>query len=254
MMERYQKETSQIHAPAYLIERTKLAMQEEETRIQREDAAQNNIVQKKRERTQKKVSAYARKWIFPIAAAVVFFVFVNVSAIVLRSRMGLSDSAQTDSAMAGETMAEGETGDTCTTSEQTEMAEDADGSAVTDTDMPHEEADLDDMDENMKNMTNAEAGSAGADEYATDKEMGFADVFLSVEEVEEIPDFYGNADTECVILRGLRFYVSKEQDEMWYAYVHINKKKYVITGETSQYTEKKAFVEDAYELLMNVEE
>lgn len=265
MMERYQKETSQIHAPAYLIQKTKRAVQEEEKRIEEQKIQSRNA-----DTDTHRYGSKERKWALPVTGAAALFILVNVLAVMSRSQIGMSGGSQADSGAVEE--AEG----VCMTSEPTEATEDTGGPAVTDSEMPDEEAGLADIDEEMANAGesfagidgNATDGSMAGQERelsemdiekemadsAADMEAAKEEISLSVTEVGEVPDFYGNSDTRCVILRGLRFYVSGEQDGIWSAYVHIDRKKYVITGESNQYTGEKEFVEEAYELLMNTKE
>ncbi len=287
MMERYQIETSQIHAPASLVERTKRAVQEEEKRIQRENEADGNVMRE----TKEQIRCRTNKWVLPVAAAAVFLVLVNVLAIMPGRRTDMSGSGQADSAMAGEATIEEEAEDAHMTAGETGIMEDltAEDSGMPnaeltgiDGNMPDGEGSLvreeedkvkgtgDFSDEDTTGSTEDFSADRVTDAGSTeqtaeseqensleeksrseDVEATKGETILSVTEVEEIPDFYGSADTQCVILQGLRFYVSREQDGIWVAYVYMDRKKYVITGESGQYTEERAFVEDAYELLLN---
>ena len=86
-MDQYNKETSQIHAPADLIRRTKEAMREEEQRLARERAPQSIADRTKR--------SYGRvyKWALPTAAAAVLcIVILSIGVTGTGGRMNKSAS------------------------------------------------------------------------------------------------------------------------------------------------------------------
>ena len=91
MMNQYKQETSQIHAPAELIRKTKEAMREEEQRLNREGKQKNVIVQPKH--------SYGKvyKWALPVAAAAAFCVML-FSVSIMRFGSG-SGSSKSNSSM-----------------------------------------------------------------------------------------------------------------------------------------------------------
>lgn len=95
-MDQYNKETSQIHAPADLIRRTKEAMREEEQRLARERAPQSIADRTKR--------SYGRvyKWALPTAAAAVLcIVILSIGVTGTGGRMNKSASDMAESTANG---------------------------------------------------------------------------------------------------------------------------------------------------------
>lgn len=80
MMDQYKNETAQVHAPKALIEKTKAAVREEETRIRREQARQipaPQVTYADYTSYQKKYSW--RKWSYPLTAAAGVVILLSVS-------------------------------------------------------------------------------------------------------------------------------------------------------------------------------
>lgn len=112
MMNQYKQETSQIHAPADLIRRTKQAMQEEELRLQREKAQTsftawnsdklapesegiNVDLPKNRVQTDRQSAIGSGKiyrWALPVAAAAMVLLLINVTSGMVGKRFNKSSS------------------------------------------------------------------------------------------------------------------------------------------------------------------
>lgn len=112
MMNQYKQETSQIHAPADLIRRTKQAMQEEELRLQREKAQTvftawspdklmpesegiNTDLSKSRVQTDRQSvisSGKIYRWALPVAAAAMVLLLINVTSGMVGKRFNKSAS------------------------------------------------------------------------------------------------------------------------------------------------------------------
>lgn len=255
MVNQYKKETSQIHAPADLIRRTKEAVREEEQRIAREQMKQVTAAQPKH--------SYAKvyKWALPVAAAVCLFL---LNAGVVRLGRGMSGSgmsqSQSDASMSGAS----ESNNMKPQTEDLEMHEKLEDAAI-DESIDQGGA----FDTTAETTTTAEepvsAGGSSYDmteEVATEEEyesegyeggqrVDMAASALRIEEFEEVPSIYGDSEMEPVIAHDLKFYVWQDQDKHWIAYVCLNDKVYIISGElTEEIISREEFVERAYELLM----
>lgn len=97
-MERYQKETAQIHAPAALIEKTKAAMREEEERIRKEQAEQTFVSDGQAAGAghaiyqSRSFDRSVRRWAYPLTAAAAVLILLSVSAAMRNVRSGDSMS------------------------------------------------------------------------------------------------------------------------------------------------------------------
>lgn len=78
MIEQYDKEMSQVHAPAELIQRTKAAMHQEEERIQ--------TIDQEKDRTTKKKSRKRQVWTLVVVAAAAILVLAVLPVVLLGSR------------------------------------------------------------------------------------------------------------------------------------------------------------------------
>lgn len=270
MMDQYKNETSQIHAPADLIRRTKEAVREEEQRILRETQQLKPMVQPKR--------PYAKvyRWALPVvAAAAVCLVVFNLSVMRFgRSMDGSATSAPTETASGA-----AETNDMEIQLGALDMAEDAaaadepidkgEGSimdmtqgAVAETTEAAEaeeyEGDNSDADRYAEATTSAEDNGYGDSAYEeTEKkqESSYIDSIygsrLWIEKVDEAPSFYEGRGTEHLTVHGVNIYVAQDTDGTWIAYARKSGQRYLISGElTENDIDREAFAEEAYELLM----
>lgn len=272
-MDQYNKETSQIHAPADLIRRTKEAVHEEELRLERERLQKSAVMQPK--------SSYGKvyRWLLPVAAAVFCVIMLNISGMIVgrNTRGGLTGSSMdmvSESAASGAPAsdngmgvqsgaadwsedavvaadepinndpgmapaAEEESGETVTT-------EGYDGGRTADAAISEErEAFTDSVPENdiYEQSGSKNAGSSYIKSiYGSD---------LWIEEVEERPAFCDNPDTERVTIQNLKLYVGNDYDGAWIAYTEVDSVKYIINSElTGEEINREDFAWAAYELLM----
>ena len=260
MIDQYKNETSQIHAPADLILKTKQAVREEEKRIEWEKAQQEQSVHRQTIATQAK-SGYGKtyKWALPVAAAVLFVILMNVSTMMIGNRFTKSQSNNASDMAAGEADAGGAeyefSEDDAAAEEYTDMDAGMD-KAFADRELftesaaaADEEGAAYDMYEDSVAEASEEAKYDDAENTVNESAMtGDAGENLSITEVEETPTFYDDPNTECITAHGLRFYVAREWENNWKAYVSIEEVGYVITGDVG-ITDRESFVEKAYELL-----
>lgn len=272
MLERYNKETSQIHAPADLIQRTKEAMRAEEARLQQavpvntaDGAARGGYMGK------------ARRWAFPLTAVAAVAILVSVSTVM--------QNVKNDSSMAGD-MASPESG----SESDMLLSEGESGMALPESDMPMQFASEDSVaeaavesneaaaqdampeEEKKSGMEKYEAAAeesmeeaaefAETENFAEDKSAAASDHVeaesaeaskstgvdeIAVTEVDEAPAFCDSADTEQVTFHNVLFYVSQEDSGEIRAYAEANDKKYLITGESM---EQEELLEKAYAFLV----
>ena len=270
-MDQYIKETSQIHAPADLIRRTKEAVREEEQRVQKETAVQ----------TEQNVMAYAPKnvsagtdnihgkvykWALPVAAAAVCVLLLNIFAMRLG---GNGTKSQSDTAM--DTTAGGQTDN----SMEMYLAE---AGTANEAETKSSDAVVDRIAEAAEdngafigNEALADSDSSESDEFdaqeykekfevtedyldesiAEESGSGANDrMVLTVNEAEGIPDFVQDNNTQCITSHGLQFYVTREWENRRTAYVCVNEVGYVITGDVEGTMDEESFVEKAYEYLI----
>lgn len=256
MMDQYNKETSQIHAPADLIQRTKQAVREEERRIERvraqqavrtmENTGTHDVYADKPRR-----NSYGKvyKWVLPVAAAVLLVVLMNASTMMIGRKFSASQSDKSmemAAEMAGGAEESGEAA--C----DTEAAEAIEESVVNDMDGGIDKAFGDNglMEESIAEApaASAEYDSVQESEMKSDLSKDSAGE-LTIEEVEGKPEFVSEADTEQIITNEQRFYVTGNGSDMWKAYVYINKQGYVITGDSNEAADSEEFAKKAYELL-----
>lgn len=100
MIDQYKKETSQVHAPADLVQRTKLAMQQEEQRlsesgerIKRADIAAGAQRGTVADSTKRRAASARRiyKWGLPLTAAAAILILISVSTAIRGIRLGNFD-------------------------------------------------------------------------------------------------------------------------------------------------------------------
>lgn len=268
MMDQYKNETSQIHAPADLIRRTKEAVREEEQRILRETQPLKPVVQPKR--------SYAKvyRWALPVvAAAAVCLVVFNLS--VMRFGRSMNESATStpmdtasgaaesndmdfqlgamdaseDAAAADEPINKGEGGILDMTQGAAAEAAEAEEEYV---------GDNSDTDGYANAVTSAEDNGyddSTFGETEKEQESSYIDSIygsrLWIEKVDEAPSFYEGRGTEHLTVHGVNIYVAQDTDGTWIAYARKSGQRYLISGElTENDIDREAFAEEAYELLM----
>lgn len=271
VMDQYHKETSQIHAPADLIRRTKEAVRAEEQRIAREKQQQNAVVQPKH--------SYGKvyKWALPVAAAAVCVILLNVSGLLFgRSKGGSWSGSSMDMAMetapSNDSSMGIQAGAADTAGEIAEAAQEPvnKGSSNVNTAVTMEDA-VAAADEEYENEDYDGGQSAGAavsseaenDMYDTAESVEAENSYIKsiygsdlwLEEVDKVPSFYTDTDTECIIIHGVELYVAQELDDTWIAYVEIDEQKYVVCGElTEEDISREEFADEAYKLLEDMVE
>lgn len=270
MMNQYNEETAQIHAPADLIRRTKEAVREEEQRIMREQLQQNTVLQAKRSY----VKMY--RWALPVAAAIFCVIILNVG--LLRPEKGMS-GATTDSSM--DTASGGvelndmelQFGTTAIYEEAAEAAEepmdksdaygmsggaatDAGASVTTDTSASVTSDTASDAgDDGYEDAAGKDTnGITMSEEAEEEQENGYIDSIynndLWIEKVNKAPSFYHDSDTQYIDIHGFRIYIALDTDDTWIGYTRKNGQRYLISGEyTEEDMSREEFAQKAYELL-----
>lgn len=84
MKEQYQKEISQIHVPAKLLEKTKLAMQEEEKRLAAETKQTDNSINGEKSLSKKGKLVPFRRMSVVAAAAILLLLVVPATSGILK--------------------------------------------------------------------------------------------------------------------------------------------------------------------------
>lgn len=274
-MDQYNKETSQIHAPADLIRRTKEAVHEEEQRLERERLQKSTAIQPK--------PSYGKvyRWVLPVAAAVFCVIMLNVSGMIVGrntrsgstgSSMNIVSESATSSAPAGDS-GMGIQFEAADWSEDAAVVSDepinksSDGSMASAAGEAAEEAVTT---EGYDGGQTADAGTSGERGAFTDsapedniyeqsgsKNAGSSYIKsiygsdLWIEEVEDSPAFCDNPDTGCVTIHDLKLYVGKDYDGAWIAYTEIDSVKYIINSElVEEEISREDYAWAAYELLM----
>lgn len=270
MMNQYKNETSQIHAPADLIRRTKEAVREEEQRILRETMQPEPVAKPKR--------SYAKvyRWALPVAAAAaVCLVMFNLSVMRFGGSM---DESATNTPMDTASGA-AEAGDMEFQFGAMDASEDAaaadepinkgegsimdmtQGTAAESADAAEEEeyvVDNSDADGYAETVTSAEDNGyddSVSGETEKKQESSYIDSIygsrLWIEKVDEAPSFYEGRGTEHITVHGVNIYVAQDTDGTWIAYARKSGQRYLISGElTENDIDREAFAEEAYELLM----
>ena len=252
MKDQYRIETSQIHAPADLIQKTKQAMQQEEQRLkaveERKVGSDGTAITESEAITKKaKKNSFTQqiyKWTLPLTAAAAILILISVSLVMKSVK---SDSSASDM------MAESEYAkDMGMQLSEADIAEDyAMAEAAEDAAYPEE------MENAESEAAEESETSAGYQDMEAKKDTAeTADVMnggeayeqeseLEITGVEEKPDFYDSPETESYLYRNLLFWLIQE-DEGWTAYVSVRGDKYLISGVIA---DREEFVERAYELL-----
>lgn len=287
--DQYKKETEQIHAPAELIARTKIAMREEEERIRQDRKCAKGFA--------------GRRWVYPLTAAAALLILVSVSLTMRGLKSGSADmagaayeeiAAETESAeMSGGADSEGgvpeagagaidfagassaagaadagsesveeaaledavpESADEMLTAEAT--ADFADSGVFSEEESRNESAQKAErkeaaVEDLQREKAYADKGSAEAEAIAETKGALPAETEeISVERVTEKPAFCGRADMETHVISEETFQVVRETD-MWMAYVETgNGNQYVIRGEAE---DVETFLEAGYRKLLEMQ-
>ena len=242
-MDQYNKETSQIHAPADLIRRTKEAVREEEQRVAREKPEQNISAQPKH--------SYGKvyRWALPVAAAVLCVILYNISVMMPgRNMSGSGSDSAMDMALSAEQSSDNGAGAQSGAADMSEGAATADTtaaeSAIEDSEYEiaaTDTAEEEDVCEDYDSGKSADAaGSAESDVFMSGsvennsrgeskpengKNSYIESIYgsnLWIEEVKGIPAFYNDPDTKRVTIQGVELHVGKDSDETWIVYTEIN--------------------------------
>lgn len=279
----YNKETSQVHAPADLIKRTRLAVAEEEKRLQAENKPDNSNVdgQWSEERAKGSRRNYNRgfRWAFSAAAAVILLFAVHRSALLWG--VGASMDSASDMAAAGSYEEEGSMSGSAEDgvgNADGEMADGADldltGGAEESKGVEMESAAAEEEDSAKLQQTMADADRdvfAGnyddipkdsSEDQIKESEKKYSgedsSSQVSITEVNRRPVFCNAPDTERVVSHGITFYITESgQKDIsadtveagkrgWKVYTEYNGGKYVITGQAEDQDE---FLEKVYEAL-----
>lgn len=251
MMDQYKKETSQVHAPAELIRKTKEAMREEEQRLIRERLQQEVIVKPRR--------SYGKvyQWALPVAAAAAVCVMLfSVSVMRLGSGTG---KMQSDTSM-DKALGVAEEGNSGMQFGAADMAEEMEVASEEPIDKGGSQYDMAaGVAATTENSVNQDATSDNGmytDAEVQSESNSYIDSIygnndLWIEEVKKIPLFYDAPNTECIAVKGIELYVGKDSDGAWIAYVQVDGNMYVIsTVLTDEVISREEFADKAYELLV----
>ncbi|MBP3476814.1 MAG: hypothetical protein J6K48_10980 [Lachnospiraceae bacterium] len=281
MMDQYKKETSQIHAPADLVQRTKLAMQQEEQRL-RESASkadrQDNAVVMQREtvaggaKRNFKSPHRIYKWTLPLSAAAAILILVSVSTVMRSSKADYSasdmaadsgyenemdmqfseaaiaeDAIEENEMLIDESPAKPDRKDAKEDYADYAMEESADTAAedMEPTEAAESRADVE-SEASMKDMEESTSTNGIADRADTAEEEAKAKAEIEITKVDEEPAFYDDPDTESYLYENLLFWADQDENGEWFAYVGVRGDKYVIV---STIKDQEEFLEKAYELV-----
>lgn len=263
MMDQYKQETSQIHAPADLIRRTKEAMHEEEQRLQQTADRPSGLH-----------LGRIYRWAMPVAAAATVLLLIN-AVVMVGNRFGKSaadmampaaidDAASYDTAaeaaeepadfeMTAAAPAEQETGEGAMPGQNADLYESKqaeanlyDGGADTAAGSYAYQDDAAEACEEDSIQEDAVGETASGGTEAAAGDMGLTD--MSITEVAEIPAFVDDEDTECIMVHGIRVYVRREPDGQWIAYARMEQVHYTVTG-GENITDAEDYAVKAYEQL-----
>lgn len=282
MTDQYKKETSQIHAPADLVQKTKLAMQQEEQRLresaskadrpdmtvgmQREDAAggaKRNF----------KSPHGIYKWTLPLSAAAAVLILVSVSTVMPSGKADYSasdmaadsgyenemdiqlseaaiveDAIEENEMLIDESPAKPDRNDAKEDYADYAMEESADAAAAEDMEPMDAAESIADMEseESMKDIEESTSTNGTADRADAGEEEAKAKAEIEITEVDEEPAFYDDPDTESYLYENLLFWADQDENGDWFAYVSVRGDKYVIVSTIKNQEE---FLEKAYELV-----
>lgn len=246
MKDQYRKETSQIHAPADLIQKTKQAMEQEEQRLkaveERKVGSYGTAITESEAITKKaKKNSFIQqiyKWTLPLTAAAAILILISVSLVMKSVK---SDSSASD--MMAESEYAKDMGMQLSEADIAEVAEDA----AYPEEMENAESEAAEESETSAGYQDMEAKKDTAEtaDVMNGGEAYEQESELEITGVEEEPDFYDSPETESYLYRNLLFWLIQD-NEGWTAYVSVQGDKYVISGAIA---DREKFVERAYELL-----
>lgn len=248
MKDQYRKETSQIHAPADLIQKTKQAMEQEEQRLkaveERKVGSDGTAITESEAITKKaKKNSFTQqiyKWTLPLTAAAAILILISVSLVMksVKSDSSASDMmAESEYAKdMGMQLSEADIAEVAEDAAYPEEMENAESEAAEESETSAVYQDM----EAKKDTAETADVMNGGEAYEQEQESE-----LEITGVEEEPDFYDSPETESYLYRNLLFWLIQD-NEGWTAYVSVQGDKYVISGAIA---DREKFVERAYELL-----
>lgn len=248
MKDQYRKETSQIHAPADLIQKTKQAMEQEEQRLkaveERKVGSDGTAITESEAITKKaKKNSFTQqiyKWTLPLTAAAAILILISVSLVMksVKSDSSASDMmAESEYAKdMGMQLSEADIAEVAEDAAYPEEMENAESEAAEESETSAVYQDM----EAKKDTAETADVMNGGEAYEQEQESE-----LKITGVEEEPDFYDSPETESYLYRNLLFWLIQD-NEGWTAYVSVQGDKYVISGAIA---DREKFVERAYELL-----
>ena len=248
MKDQYRKETSQIHAPVDLIQKTKQAMEQEEQRLkaveERKVGSDGTAITESEAITKKaKKNSFIQqiyKWTLPLTAAAAILILISVSLVMksVKSDSSASDMmAESEYAKdMGMQLSEADIAEVAEDAAYPEEMENAESEAAEESETS---AGYQDMEAKKDTAETADVMNGG-EAYEQEQESE-----LEITGVEEEPDFYDSPETESYLYRNLLFWLIQD-NEGWTAYVSFQGDKYVISGAIA---DREEFVEKAYELL-----
>lgn len=249
MKDQYRKETSQIHAPADLIQKTKQAMEQEEQRLkaveERKVGSDGTAITESEAITKKaKKNSFIQqiyKWTLPLTAAAAILILISVSLVMksVKSDSSASDMmAESEYAKdMGMQLSEADIAEDYAMAEDAAYPEEMENAESEAAEESETSAGYQDMEAKKDTAETADVMNGG-EAYEQESE-------LEITGVEEEPDFYDSPETESYLYRNLLFWLIQD-NEGWTAYVSVQGDKYVISGAIA---DREEFVERAYELL-----
>lgn len=249
MKDQYRKETSQIHAPADLIQKTKQAMEQEEQRLkaveERKVGSDGTAITESEAITKKaKKNSFTQqiyKWTLPLTAAAAILILISVSLVMksVKSDSSASDMmAESEYAKdMGMQLSEADIEEDYAMAEDAAYPEEMENAESEAAEESETSAGYQDMEAKKDTAETADVMNGG-EAYEQESE-------LEITGVEEEPDFYDSPETESYLYRNLLFWLIQD-NEGWTAYVSVQGDKYVISGAIA---DREKFVERAYELL-----
>lgn len=227
------------------------------------------------------------RWALPVAAAAMVLLLINAASGIVGKRLSksYSDAPAMEAAMdeapaewAEATAEEAASGGMA----ETEGADAGGMMAGTqespDKAMPNQNADLyeskqseaelyDDGTDLTAAQTSAEEAAEACEENSVsegvmedigndgveDSAAGVKASDLAVTKVVEVPSFVNDEDTKCVMVNGIRVYVTKATGEQWTAFARVDQVNYMVAG-GADVSEAEEFAVEAYEHIIETAE